>query len=301
MAPQQSTQNWWHLLKETLVSWWNDDVQRLGASLAFYMVFSVAPLLVFALSIAGMIYGSDAAQGKLSRELNGAMGEQAAGAVQSLLAATQNAGQGPLATVLSTAALLVGASAAFNEFRTGLNRIWKVRPSESAPWWLTVKNRVMAFGLVLVVGLLFLALLVVSSAVSSAWSWLASDVAYSTTMAMWLNYFVTMAIETVLFALVFRYLPEGTIAWMDVWLGAFVTSVLVGIGNTLLSIYFGYSVIGSTYGAAGSLAILLLWIYYTAQVVYLGAEFTQVYARMYGSAIEPEAHAEEYGDVAASA
>ncbi len=212
--------SWPQLLKATAVAWWEDDVQRLGASLAFYMIFAVAPLLVFALSLAGLLYGRDAAEGQLAHQLEAAMGKQAAGALQSLLATSHSSGQGPLATTLSVIALFVGASAAFTELRAGLNRIWNVRPDPSAPWWLFLKHRALAFALVLFVGVLFLALLFAGSAVLTAWNSWAADMPFSATIAAWLNYLVTAAVETILFAAIFRYLPDGSVDWKDVLLGA---------------------------------------------------------------------------------
>ncbi len=282
----------WNLLKQTLLAWWRDNCARMGASLAYYAVFSTAPLLVFAVMIVGAIYGNAAAEGQIASELAGVMGQEAAGGVQAMVSAVRHDQSGPLATVLSLGALLFGASAAFGELRYALNIIWKVRPKPSAHWWYAVRDRLLIFLLVLLVGFLFLAMLVASSALSVAWEYVSAYVPFSNRAARWINYGVTMLVETILFAVIFKYLPDGRIAWKDIWLGAFVTSLLFGVGNTLISLYFGHSTMASAYAAAGSLAIFMLWAYYSAQIVYLGAEFTQVYARMYGSRIRPASYAE---------
>jgi membrane protein len=293
-ARQRLEPSWWNLIQQTFVAWSRDNVSRLGASLAYYAVFSVAPLFVFAVMVVGMIYGAAAAEGRIAQELDGVMGKEAAGGVQAMVAAMHRDTAGPLATVLSIGALMFGASGAFNDLRYGLNIVWKVRPSATAPWWFTLQKRLLAFGLVLLVGVLFLAMLVFTSFVQAAWQWVEGYVPFSGRVAVWLNYGVVVVVETVLFALIFKYLPDGKIAWGDVWLGALVTSLLFGVGNALIGLYFAHSTIGSAYGAAGSLAIFLLWAYYSAQILYLGAEFTQTYARMYGSQIEPEKHAEAF-------
>ncbi len=292
--------SWWNLIKQTGLSWWQDNCARMGASLAYYAVFSITPLLVLAVMIVGAVYGTAAAEGRIAEELEGVMGSDAARGVQAMIAAAQKRG-GTWTPIISIGAALFGASVAFNELRFALNAIWKVRPKPSAHWLYTVKDRLLTFALVLFAGALFLALMVLTSATQAAWSWIEPYLPFSSTLAGWINYGVTLLVETVLFAMVFRYLPDAKIAWRDVLLGAAVTAVLFGAGNALLGIYFTHHAVGSAYGAAGSLAIFLLWAYYSAQIVYLGAEFTQVYARMYGSAIRPDKHAEELSRVASYA
>ncbi len=284
----------WKLARETVVSWWNDECMRLSAALAYYAVFALSPVLVLAVLVVGLVYGEDAAAGRVADELQTVMTPDAAQSVQEIIADTHADGGG-LWTFVSLAVALFAASAMFAELRMGLNKVWKVRPKPSAHWWHTVQSRLLAFGLVVLVGVLFLALMLLTSLTQAAWGWLESYLPFSSSAAGWINYAVTLVLLTLLFALVFRYLPDAVIAWRDVWLGALVTSMLFGLGNTALGIYFGYSAVASAYGAAGSLVIFMLWAYYSAIIMYLGAEFTQVYARMYGSQIEPEAHAEAVG------
>ncbi|REK10029.1 MAG: YihY/virulence factor BrkB family protein [Planctomycetota bacterium] len=291
-SPARLEKSWWNLLKQTAISWSKDGCSRMGASLAYYTVLSAAPLLVFAVMIVGAIYGQAAAEGQIEEELKGVMGPEAAGGVQAMVAALARAEESTTATILSLGALLFGASAVFNELRYSLNTIWKVRPKPSAHWLYTVRVRLLAFVLVLFVGMLFMGLLILNSALAIAWQWIAVDVPLSGSLFGWLNYGITTLVETLLFAIVFKLLPDGHIAWRDVWLGALVTSLLFGAGSSLIGLYFGHSTTASAYAAAGSLAIFLLWAYYSAQIVYLGAEFTQVYARMYGSYIEPASYAE---------
>ncbi len=281
----------WNLASETVASWWNDECMRLSAALAYYAVFALSPVLILAVLVVGLVYGSDAAEGRVADELQSVMTPDAAQSVQKLIAET-HAGGGGWWTFVSLAVALFAASAAFGELRMGLNKVWRVRPKPSANWWHAVQNRLLAFGLVVLVGTMFLALMILTSATQAAWGWLESYLPFSSSAAGWINYAVTLVLLTLLFALVFRFLPDAVIAWRDVWLGAFVTSILFGIGNAALSIYFRYSAVGSAYGAAGSLVIFMLWAYYSAIIMYFGAEFTQVYARMYGSKIEPEGHAE---------
>lgn len=281
----------WNLARETVLSWWNDECMRLAAALAYYAVFALSPILVLAVLVVGLVYGPDAAAGRVADELQTVMTPDAAKSVQEMIAKT-HAGAGSFWTFVSLLVALFAASAAFAELRMGLNKVWKVRPKPSAHWWHTVQNRLLAFGLVVLVGVLFLALMVLTSITQAAWGLLESYLPFSSSVAGWLNYGVTLVLLSALFALVFRYLPDAVIDWRDVWLGAIVTAMLFGIGNALIGIYFRYSAVASAYGAAGSLVIFMLWAYYSAVIMYLGAEFTQVYARMYGSKIEPEEHAE---------
>ncbi len=294
LSPTKLAPSWWNLVRETVLSWWNDECMRLGAALAYYAVFAVSPLLVLAVLLVGLFYGHDAAEGRVASELEGIMAPEAAQSVQSLIVGAQRDTSNAWA-ILSLVVALFAASAAFAELRYALNAIWKVRPKPSASWWHAVQDRLLAFALVLFVGTLFLAIMVLTSLTQAAWGRLEAYLPFSSAAAGWINYAVTLVVVTVLFAMIFRYLPHAKIAWSDVWLGAAVTAVLFGLGNVLIGIYFTYSAAASAYGAAGSVLIFLLWAYYSALIVYLGAEFTQVYARMYGSKIRPESHAEVYG------
>jgi membrane protein len=289
-APEQT---WRSVLRTTVVSWWSDNAPRLGASLAFYAIFSAAPLLIVAVLIVGLAYGPDAAEGHIAEQLKGVMGEDAARGVQILIVQTHQASGGPLATALSIVALLVGASSAFIELQSALNVVWKVRPKPAASWWMTIKHRALAYVLVICIGVLILGLLVASSSVTAVWQVISDRPPLAGAMAQAFNFLSVLVVETFLFAMIFKFLPDAHIAWRDVWLGSMVTATLVGVGNQLIGFYLGSIAFRSAYGAAGSLAIFLLWTYYSALMFYLGAEFTQVYARTFGSHIVPESNAEE--------
>ena len=283
---------WWALIRTTFESWWNDNCLRLGASLAFYTVFSTAPLLIIAVLIVGLVYGDDAAQGRIAEQLQGVMGQDAARGVQAMIATAQRT-HGLQATILSMLALFIGASGAFSDLQSGLNVIWKARTKRLDSWWMTVRNRALSYVMVLCIGVLILSLLVISSAAAAFWESAWRHAPLSGTVVHTVNFAAMLAVETSLFALIFKFLPDAHIAWKDVWLGAFVTAVLFAVGNLLTGIYLRSSAIASAYGAAGSPAIFLLWAYYSALMLYLGAEFTQVYARLFGSQIGPESYVEE--------
>ncbi len=266
---------------------------RLAASLAFYATFSTAPLLIVAVLIVGLVYGDAAAQGRIAEQLQGVMGQDAAHGVQTLIASAHRSHSRSRATIVSMIILLVGASSAFSELQSALNVIWKVRPKKSASWWMTVRNRALTYVMVLCIGILILALTAVNSTISAVWESAGGEARLSSTVVHGLNFAGMLAVEMFLFAMIFKFLPDAHIAWMDVWLGAFVTALLFAVGNMLIGLYLRYSAVASAYGAAGSLAVFLVWAYYSALMLYLGAEFTQSYARMFGSQIIPESHAEE--------
>jgi membrane protein len=292
--------SWINLLRDTFVAWRDDECMRLAAALAYYAVFAVSPLIVLAILFVGVFYGTEAAQGHVAAELEAIMAPKAAEAVQDMIASSEQQ-VSSIWAILPLLATLFAVSAMFGELQSALNFIWKVRPKPSAGWWRAVLSRLLALGLVIFVGSLFLILLLLNSLTQAAWSWLEPHLPFSSSVAGSINYLVTLVVVTLLFAIIFRYLPDATIAWRDVWLGALVTAALFALGNALLGVYFGYSAVGSAYGAAGSLVIFLLWAYYSAAIVYFGAEFTQVYARMYGSQIRPEAHAERLAEPPPSA
>jgi membrane protein len=282
-TPLRGHHSWSALLRETFVAWWNDNALRLGASLAFYSVFSIAPCLIFAVLIVGLVYGNDAAAGRIAEQLQGVMGPDAARGVQSLIATAHRTSSGSRATMLSVLALFVGASSAFSELQSALNMIWKVQPKPSARWWISLRNRALTYVMVLFSGLLILGLLILSSAATVVWQSVNGGLPLASTGVHALNFGTTLLVETLMFAMIFKLLPDVRIAWRDVWLGALVTAVLFATGNMLIGLYLRSSAIESAYGAAGSLAVFLLWTYYSALIIYLGAEFTHTYVGMFGS------------------
>ena len=280
------------MLKESFQEWKDDDALSLGAALAYYTIFSLAPMLLIAISVAGLVFGREAAQGELVGQMRGLVGQQGAEAIQTMVANAGKQGSGGvLGTILGIVTILFGATGVFAQLQSSLNKIWNVEAKPGQGIWSFLRNRILSFGMVLGIGFLLLVSLAVSAAVAALDTYVtglfpAAEVVIGIVTAVF-----GLAVITVLFAMIFRYLPDVKIAWKDVWTGAAVTSVLFLIGKVLIGLYLGNSTVASTYGAAGSLVILLLWIYYSTQILFFGAEITQVYARRYGSGIVPSEHA----------
>jgi membrane protein len=273
--------------RETIEGWNRDKVPRLAAALAFYTVFSVAPVLVIVVAVAGFVFGEQAARGQLAVALQGLVGRDAASTVQSLVENVSKPGSGVVATVLGLGTLLAGATGVFAELQDALNTIWGVQPQPGRPFWAAVRDRFSSFLMVLGIAVLLLASLVISTVLSALTALLDSRI--SGFVAAPLDLGISFALTTVLFALVYKVLPDVRIRWYDVWLGSALTAALFIFGKSLIGLYLGRSGIGSTYGAAGSFALILLWVFYSAQIFFLGAEFTKVYARRRGREIEPNA------------
>ncbi len=279
------------LLKDTYTDWNEDKAPRLGAALAYYTIFSMAPLLVVVMGIVGIFYsGSDVA---LQKQMTEAVGPEAAGAITDILKnANQNKSGGIWATILGTATLLLGAGGLFGQLQDSLNTIWEVQPKPGQGFMAMIKNRFMSFSMVLGTGFILLVSLFVTAMISSLGAYMESVLPLPAFVLQIINFVVAFAVITLLFAMIFKVLPDVEIGWHDVWVGAAVTSFLFGVGKFALGLYLGKSSVASAYGAAGSLAVLLLWIYYAAQILFFGAEFTQVYAKKYGSKIVPSPNAE---------
>jgi membrane protein len=272
------------LLNDTLNEWYKHKVPRLGASVAFYTLFSLAPLLVVVVAIAGLWFGEEAARGGIVAQIEGLVGPTGAAAIQAVLKEAYRPAAGVLATIIGLLTLFMGATAVVTELRDALNTIWEVPAPEVSglkSLLMFVRERFFSFAMVLGVGFLLLVSLVINA-------WLAAMGAYFTGWfpAMVLQFassVVTFAVITVLFALIYKIMPDVSLEWRDVLLGAGVTSLFFNLGKLVIGIYIGSSTLASAYGAAGSLVILLVWIYYSAQVFFFGAEFTQVFANRYGS------------------
>ena len=273
----------WELVKASLSEWLEDNAFRLGAALAYYTVFSLAPLLVIAIAIAGFVFGEEAARGRIVEQMQGLMGPEGAHAVQTMLAASRRSGTGIVATVLGVITLLLGATGAFVELQGALNTVWDVPPRQGSGLRSMVRDRLLSFALVLGIAFLLLVSLVVSAGLSAVGAFFGGALPVPASVLQAANFVFSFAVITLLFATIFKFLPDLDIAWRDVWMGAGVTSLLFAAGKWLIGLYLGTSGIASTYGAAGSLVILLLWVYYSALILFLGAEFTQVYAETYGS------------------
>lgn len=271
----------WGLLKQAARDWQRDNAARLGAALSYYTLFSVAPLLIVAIAVAGLAFGREAAQGQIVAELHGLVGEAGARAVQDMVEASRRPQAGIIATVIGVATLLLGATGAFAELKSALNVVWDV-PEQGGGLKSLLLGRLWSFAMVLAIGFLLMVSLVVSAAIAAAdgfFAWIGVPAG----AVQLTNAGVSFLIITVLFALIFKFLPDTPVAWGDVWAGALFTSALFAIGKALIGLYLGRSGLESTYGAAGSVVVLVVWVYYAAQIFFFGAEMTQAYARRHGS------------------
>lgn len=297
MRARELTSAFGGLLKASAVEWWNDNTFRMSAALAFYMIFSLSPLLVIAVGAAGLIFGETQARERISAELGRLIGPQGGDAVEQAIEQAQFSTGSPWAVTVGIITLVIGSTVVFAELQAALNQIWdvKVVPKRFGIWKV-VRDRLLSFGLVLVVSLLLLVSLLISALLAAAEARLADWVPHAATAWQWANQSAFIVIGAVLFALIYRYLPDVRIGWRDVAVGAAVTSVLFNVGKYLIGLYLGQTAGASTYGAAGSLAVFLIWMYYSALICFFGAEFTQVFARMYGSRIRPSSQAVRVGD-----
>jgi membrane protein len=272
----------WSLLKETFSQWLGHNAQKLGASLAFYTTLSLAPLLVLAVAIAGFVFGDEAARGQIVWQIQDFIGRDAAKVVEDMLQNARKPEIGSVATALGLFTLFFAASGVFAELRDSLDTIWGVRP----PWSGIVPeitSRFFSFAMVLGVGFLLVVSLLFSAGVAAAGKYFGDRLPAPAFALTALNIAISFVFITVLFAMIYKIIPHARIAWGDVWIGAAVTSLLFGLGKFVIGVYLAQAAIGSAFGAAGSLVVMILWVYYSAQIFFFGAEFTQVYANRYGS------------------
>jgi membrane protein len=277
----------WSLLKQTATEWAEQGTSRLGAALAFYTIFSIAPLFVIVLAIAGLWFGEEAASRELFSQVSSLVGSEGGEAVQALVSAADKPKTGAWATVIAAVTLFVGATGVFVQLQDALNQVWSVRrkPGPGLPNF--IKDRLLSFTLVIGIGFLLLVSLVLSAALAALGNFMAGVLPAQETLWQGINFAISFAVITLLFAMIFKVLPDVTIAWRDVWVGAFITALLFNLGKFLIGLYLGRSTVASAYGAAGSLIIVLLWVYYSAQILFFGAKFTQIYANRYGSHLQP--------------
>lgn len=288
-SPLSST---WSLLKQTVAEWNEDRAPQLGAALAFYTALSIAPLLVLLLRIAAAIFGDDAsARLEIEHQAQSLIGAQGTEAVQAMIDSADDSKAGMVATVLSLATLLFGASGVFGQLQVSLNTIWEVEPKPGRGVWGFVHDRFLSFAMVMGVAFLLLVSLAISAGLSFASGYLNPFFGQAEVIGGIINAIVSTAVIAVLFALMFKLLPDVRMAWKDVWLGAIVTAVLFGLGKGAIGMYLGHSALSSSYGVAGSFVVLLVWVYYSAQILFFGAELTQVYANHYGRHIVPSENA----------
>jgi membrane protein len=279
---------WVRMLKDAVSAWWNDQAPSKGAALAYYSMFSVAPLLFLIISIAGLFYGPEAVRGMVFDQIASLMGQNGAEAIEEMLANVSEPKTGTWATVVSIAVLLFGASTVFGQLQSALDTIWRVPEEEkqketSSGIWTFIQSRLLTFGMVLGLAFLVTVSLVLSSALSALGKWWGPIFGQWEAIAHVLDIVVNFGVLTVVFGAIYKLMPRAHIEWRDVWVGGFVTALLFVIGKFLIGLYLGKSDVGSSFGAFGSLVIVMVWIYYSAQIFLLGAEFTWVHAHESGS------------------
>lgn len=278
----------YELVRDTLNEWSADKVPRLGAALAYYSMFSLAPLLLIAIAIAALIFGEETAQAGIIRQIESSVGPSAAKALSEVLTATRQSGGYTAATVVGIGILLLGAMGVFIQLQDALNTIWKVRPRPGRAIRDIVRERILSFLVVLATGLLLLASLAITTTLTTLSKHWAPG---SLTFWQIVNGVASFLFVTFLFAMLYKLLPDVRIAWKDVWVGAAVTALLFTVGKYLIGVYLSHGSTASAFGAAGSLVVILVWVYYSAQIVLLGAEFTRVYAERYGYGVAPSDNA----------
>jgi membrane protein len=279
----------YELLKATYNEWSKDKAPRMGAALAYYTIFSLAPLLVIAIAIAGFVFGPEAVQGQIMGQIQGLVGSEAARAVQTMIQSAHKPANGVAATVFGLAILLLGASGVFTEMQDALNTIWKVDTTSRTGVWNLIRSRFLSFGMVLGIGFLLLVSLLLSAALTAVATYASGFLPIPPAALHAVDFVFSLVFIAGLMALIFKFLPDVRIAWSDVWIGAALTSLLFTAGKFLIGFYIAKSVTMSAYGAAGSVVIILAWIYYSAQILYFGAEFTRVFCIEYGSRCEIKA------------
>jgi len=276
----------WTLIKRTLSEWMEDRASRLAASLAYYTAFALAPLLIIALGIAGTVFNSTASRDYVAAQLRGTLGKDAAQAVANIMENLSDSQQRSwFATISGFAILAYAGIGVFAELQDSLNTIWEVKPRPDMTWGDTIKARLLSFAMVMGIGFLLLVSLILTTLLTMAINYL--GIGQDGVLLEFAHTLISVAAITLLFAMMFKLLPDAKVRWGDVWLGAVITALLFTLGKYLLGLYIARSGVASVYGAAGSLVIVLIWVYYSAQILFLGAEFTQVYAKRHGERIAP--------------
>ena len=283
----------WQFLKTTINEWVEAEPFQLAAALSYYTLFSLAPLLLIAIGVAGLVFGREAAQNQIVETLQGMIGQDSAKAVQEMIqASSEKPKTGMLSTIIGFVALLFGAGGVVGQLQTSLNKVWEVTPKPGQGIWGFLRQRFFSFAMVLAIGFLLLVSLVVTAVLSSFTSMLSSFLGDATYVAHAIDIIVSFGFVTLLFALIYKYVPDVEIHWRDIWVGAALTSIMFTVGKYLIGLYIGTSGVNSTFGAAGSLITILVWVYYSSLIFFLGAEFTRVYATQYGSGVAPAENAQ---------
>ncbi len=284
-------QNASDLARQSFKEFQSDQAARLGAALSYYTVFSIAPIILVVIGVAGLVWGQDAARSEVGQQLASLFGKDAAGLIQSVVVKASEKKSGVLSSVVGLVTLIFGATGVMIELQGALNTVWKVKPQPGLGVGSFVRQRLLSFALIMSIGFLLLVSLVASTSLEVVSHWMGGLIPGWVFLGYVLNYGLSLAGVTLFFALIFKVLPDVKVAWRDVWIGGFATSVLFNLGKYLISLYLGRASPASAFGAAGSLAILLVWVYYSSQIVLLGAEFTRVYANKFGKTILPDKNA----------
>lgn len=288
----------WTLAKAAFSSWLDDYAPSMGAALAYYTMFSIAPLLLIVISTAGLVFGEEAVRGEIFGQLRGLMGDQGAQAVQSLLESVSEPKKGMAGTIIGSVLLLIGATTVFAELQDAFDRIWRAPDKDKTGGVLQlIRSRLLSFGIILGIGFLMIVSLVFSAAIAALGKWWGPLFSNLEVIATVLNFVFSFALMTAVFAMLYKFMPRVKIHWKDVWAGATVTALLFTVGKILIGIYIGKSAISSGFGAAGSLVVVLVWVYYSAQIFLLGAEFTWVYAHAHGSRKDESPSGRESGSL----
>jgi membrane protein len=279
------------LLKDAFKEWSEDKASRLGAALAYYTIFSIGPLLVVVIAIAGEVFGDEAARGQIKSTIQGVVGPSGADMIEGMIKSANQPGVGSIAAVIGTVTLLLGAAGLFGQLKDALNTIWEVMPKPGGGIMGAIKNNFLSFTMVLGTGFLLMVSLVVNAVLAALGEFLSDTLPGGPLLWQILNYVISLLVLTLMFAMIFKVLPDVKMPWSNVWIGALFTAVLFVLGQIGLGFYFGISEPGSAFGAAGSLVLILVWIYYSAQILFFGAELTQVYAKQRGSPVTPSDNA----------
>jgi membrane protein len=289
---KQALSNGFKILKAAFSAFMNDLALKYSASLAYYTIFSLAPLLLLTISLAGLFLGKDAIQGKVFAEINGLVGNDAAKQIQDLIRHLQLSGRSTISVVIGIVTLVIGATTVFGEIQESINIIWQVKAKPKKAWLKLIKDRLLSGSLIVTLGFLLLVSLIINGALLALSDRLKTFLPdFTVVIFNLINIAISFVVIAVLFAVIFKVLPDVRIGWKDVRSGAIFTAILFMLGRLVIGFYIGLSATSSSYGAAGSLIAILLWVYYTAAILYFGAEFTKAYADFYGKRIEPAEYA----------
>lgn len=288
MANKLSVKGIWNVLKQSFTGFGDDKVLKLSAALAYYTVFSIGPMIIIIIYFAGVIYGQDAVRGSVFDEIKGLVGAEAAVQIQDMIKNAALSNKGSVAATIGMITLIIGATGVFAEIQESINMIWNLKPKPKKGWLKMIINRLLSFSVIISLGFILLVSLIINGLIETLMDRLQARFPNLTVVAIYItNLLITFGVTATLFGVIFKVLPDAIIKWKDVIVGSMVTAVLFMGGKFAITLYIGKSDIGNTYGAAGSLVVLLVWVYYSSVILYFGAEFTKAYATFFGSSIHP--------------